>query len=168
MDINQRLELQQMCRENNVTDQTELMRQLKHSSTIRKEIDIIIQRRRDVFGTDTNPDPEQLKTLKFELMTECEFLFTYYTDIFNRVVKEEVDLTMLYTFLDMLKEIEDGNQDQHEASFKIGTILKEMYIDSALKTANNLDKKYNTDGTDTPDIQLIPITWSQYKKNQNI
>jgi hypothetical protein len=166
MDINQRLELQQMCRENNVTDQTELMRQLKHSSTIRKEIDIIIQRRRDVFGTDTNPDPEQLKTLKFQLMSECEFLFTYYTDIFNRVVKEEVDLTMLYTFLDMLKEIEEGNQDQHEASFKIGTLLKEMYIDSALKTANNLDKKYGTE--ETPEVKLTPITWSEYKKNQNL
>ena len=167
MDINQRLELQQMCRENNVTDQTELMRQLKHSSIIRKEIDIIIQRRQQVFGTDTNPDPEQLKTLKFALMSECEFLFTYYTDIFNRVVKDEIDIQMLYQFLDMLKKIEDGDTDQHEASFKIGSLLKEMYIDSALKTANNLDKKYGSD-EEVPEIKLIPISWSEYKKNQTL
>lgn len=160
MDINQRLELQKMCRENSVSDQTELMRQLKHSSIIRNEIDTIIKRRDEFQGDD-------IKVLKFELMTECEFLFTYYTDIFNRVVKNEVDILMLYQFLDMLKQIEDGNTDQHEASFKIGSLLKEMYIDSALKTANNLDKKYGNND-ETPEIKLIPISWSQYKKNQNV
>jgi hypothetical protein len=160
MDINQRLELQKMCRENSVSDQTELMRQLKHSSIIRSEIDTIIKRRNEFQGDD-------IKVLKFELMSECEFLFTYYTDIFNRVVKDEVDIQMLYQFLDMLKQIEDGNTDQHEASYKIGSLLKEMYIDSALKTANNLDKKYGTD-EEAPEIKLIPISWSEYKKNQNI
>jgi hypothetical protein len=160
MDINQRLELQKLCRENSVSDQTELMRELKHSSIIRQEIDKIIQRRNEYTGDD-------LKTLKFELMTECEFLFTYYTDIFNRVVKDELDIQMLYQFLDMLKKIEDGDTDQHEASFKIGSLLKELYIDSALKTANNLDKKYGND-EEPPEIKLIPISWSEYKKNQII
>lgn len=158
MDINQRLELQKLCRENSVSDQTELMRELKHSSIIRQEIDKIIQRRNDFQGDD-------IKTLKFELMTECEFLFTYYTDIFNRVVKDELDIQMLYQFLDMLKKIEDGDTDQHEASFKIGSLLKEMYIDSALKTANNLDKKYGND-EEVPEIKLVPISWSEYKKNR--
>lgn len=160
MDINQRLELQQMCRENSVSDQTELIRQLKHSSIIRNEIDTIIKRRDEFKGSD-------IKVLKFELMTECEFLFTYYTDIFNRVVKDEVDIPMLYQFLDMLKQIEVGNTDQHEASFKIGSLLKEIYIDSALKTSSNLDKKYGTD-EEVPEIKLIPISWREYKKNQGI
>jgi hypothetical protein len=74
---------------------------------------------------------------------------------------------MLYQFLDMLKQIEDGDTDQHEASFKIGSLLKEMYIDSALKTANNLDKKYGTND-EVPEIKLIPISWVEYKKSQNV
>jgi hypothetical protein len=59
MDINQRLELQKLCRENSVSDQTELMRELKHSSIIRQEIDKIIQKRNEFQGDD-------IKTLKFE------------------------------------------------------------------------------------------------------
>ena len=38
---------------------------------------------------------------------------------------------MLNNFISCLKEIEDGKVDQNEASVKVGTILKEIYIDSA-------------------------------------
>ena len=41
----------------------------------------------------------------------------------------------------MLKEIEDGETDQHEASVKIGKILKELYIDSAMKNEKNIENK---------------------------
>jgi hypothetical protein len=159
MDINQRIELQKLCRENNVSDQTDLMRELKHSSIIRDEVDKIIK-----MGKPYNDD-EEFKSFKFRMMTECEFLFTYYTDVFNRVIKNELDIQMLYTFLDTLKEIEDGNLDQHEASFKIGTILKEMYIDSALKTADNLNKKYENNSS-LPLEENRNISWSAYKKNR--
>ena len=40
-----------------------------------------------------------------------------------------------------MKKIEDGELDQHEGSYLIGTYLKEMYIDSALKTQDKLDSK---------------------------
>jgi hypothetical protein len=32
--------------------------------------------------------------------------------------------------------------DQHEGSFIVGTILKELYIDSALKRGDKLDNEY--------------------------
>ena len=162
MDFNQRLELQKLCRENNVSDQTDLMRELKHSSIIREEVNKIVARRNCL----DNPSEDDYKTMKFELMVECDFLFKYYTDIFNRVVKDEIDIKMLNTFLDMLEEIENGKQDQHEASFKIGKLLKEIYIDSAMKTADKLNKKYeNSEEEEVQEVEPINISWSEYKKN---
>ena len=55
-------------------------------------------------------------------MTDCMFLYTYYTDIYNKIVKDEIDIQILFSFFDALKEIEDGKSDQHEASFKVGSL----------------------------------------------
>jgi hypothetical protein len=41
--------------------------------------------------------------------------------------------------IQILRDIEDGKLDQHEGSFEVGKILKKIYIDSALKRAENLD-----------------------------
>ena len=38
-----------------------------------------------------------------------------------------------------LKAIEDGDKDQHEASFTVGKLLKELYKDSALRKADKLN-----------------------------
>ena len=48
-------------------------------------------------------------------------------------------------FLSVLEKIEDGSIDQHEGSYLVGTILKKMYIDSALKHEENIDKKEQKD-----------------------
>jgi hypothetical protein len=126
MNDSQRLQLQDLIHANDTTDQTDLMRQLKHSAILRKDVDRLVQLR------DENADAGQM-------MTECSFLFKYYTDIFNKVKKREIDVALLYRFLDVLKQIEDGELSQHEGSFQVGTILKELYIDSALKKADRLN-----------------------------
>ena len=59
-------------------------------------------------------------------------------------MKDELNLNILRKFIDTLRDIEDGIIDQHEASVKIGEILKQLYIDSALKREekiNAADKK---------------------------
>jgi hypothetical protein len=43
--------------------------------------------------------------------------------------------------LNILKKIEDGELNQHEGSYLVGKYLKEMYIDSALKTKEKLEAK---------------------------
>ena len=40
-----------------------------------------------------------------------------------------------------LKKIEDGELNQHEGSYLVGKYLKEMYIDSALKTREKIEAK---------------------------
>ena len=101
---------------------------------------------------------------KFEklVISHCNFLWNNYTNIFNRLMKDELDINILRAFIRKLKEIEDGKTDQHEASAHIGQILKEMYIDSALKR----EKKYEENKSEKKKREKRPvnnISWEQYK-----
>jgi hypothetical protein len=100
-----------------------------------------------------------------ESVSECNFLFTYYTDIFNKVRKDEIDINILNKFLDVLKRIEDGELDQHEGSFTVGTLLKELYIDSALKKAEKLDEL--SEKKVEPKKPEVKISWKQFKTMKN-
>ena len=97
MDDNARLQLQKMIKANNVEDQTQLIRDLKHSELLRNDINYLILLK-SKYAND-------IESLMNESMKECQFLFTYYTDIYNKVRKDEIDLTILYRFLDVLKQI---------------------------------------------------------------
>ena len=154
MNDNQRLQLSNMIKANNVEDQTELIRTLKHSHIMRDEINTMI-----MLKAKYRDDPEKIH---YECMNDCNFLFTYYTDIYNKIRKDEIDLGMLMKFIDVLKEIEDGLLDQHEGSFKVGTLLKEMYVDSALKKAEKMDK-LNESATPEVKKEVNKVTWKQYK-----
>ena len=106
--------------------------------------------------------PEDQESLHLEGMTECNFLFTYYTDIFNKIRKNEIDIGILNKFLDLLRRIEEGELDQHEGSFLVGSILKELYVDSALKKAEKLDEL--AEKKEEPKKAEVNISWSQFKK----
>ena len=106
-------------------------------------------------------DPDKLH---LEAMHECNFLFTYYTDIYNKIRKDEIDLKILFQFLDVLQKIEDGKLDQHEASFEVWTLLKKIYVDSALKKAEKINKNNKTDGDEPVIIKpQVNISWKEYK-----
>ena len=75
------------------------------------------------------------------LTSQCNFLFNNYTDIFNKVKKDEINLETLWNLLNILKKIEDGNIDQHTGSFEVGKLLKQIYIDGAIMKENNKKKK---------------------------
>ena len=131
MDDKQRLQLQNMIKANNVEDQTDFIRNLKHSQIIRNEVYTLLMIKSQFRGDDAK--------IHEEGVNECIFLFTYYTDIYNKVRKDEIDISILNKFLDVLKRIEDGELDQHEGSFLVGSILKELYVDSALRKAEKLN-----------------------------
>jgi hypothetical protein len=154
MDDKQRLQLQNMIKANNVEDQTQLIRELKHSEIIRNEVNNMIMLK-DKFKGDESKIHE-------EGIMECSFLFTYYTDIYNKLRKDEIDINILNKFLDVLKRIEDGELDQHEGSFLVGTILKELYVDSALKKAEKLNE--NEEPKPEPIKPQQNVSWKQFKK----
>lgn len=155
MDDKQRLQLQKMISANGVEDQTGLIRSLKHSHILRENINNLIMLKAKY--------PDNTEALNLEAMSECNFLFTYYTDIYNKIRKDEIDLKILYQFLDVLKKIEDGELDQHEGSFVVGNLLKKIYIDSALRKAEKLNTETNTVEPEYKGPQ-VEITWGQFKK----
>ena len=42
-------------------------------------------------------------------------------------------------FLNILKQIEDGELNQHEGSYLVGQHLKELYVDSALRNQQKME-----------------------------
>lgn len=150
MDDTARLKLQQMIQTNNVSDQTEIIRKLKHSYLLRENVKTMLLLKQTYAGNEFTENA----------IRECYFLYLNYTDIFNKIKKEEIDIDILFQFLDVLQKIENGELDQHEGSFEVGTLLKKIYIDSALKKADKLNEN-------RPDVVRVAgsaITWRQFKK----
>jgi len=162
MNDSQRLQLQNMIQTNNVEDQTELIHNLKHSEVLRNELNVMMEIKAK-YRENINRE-EATKQIYEECVERCGFLFDCYTDIFNKIRKDEIEISILNRFLDVLKKIEDGDLDQHEGSFLVGTILKELYIDSALKKADKLNEQEET--KDQPKKAEINISWKQYKSIQ--
>ena len=154
MDDNARLQLQKMIKANNVEDQTDLIRELKHSHLLQNDINNLIMLKAKYRN---NQDK-----ICEEAMNECSFLFTYYTDIYNKIRKDEIDLKILNQFLNVLRRIEDGEIDQHEGAFIVGTLLKELYVDSALRKAAKLNNS-NEEET-VVQREVVNISWKEYKK----
>ena len=129
MDDKQRLNLQEMIKAYDADDNTSKIRQLKHSRLIRDEVEKMVNLKKKYNRMAT------FDSKKFEkiVISHCNFLWTNYTNIFNRIMKDELNLNILRKFIDTLREVEDGDLDQHEASVKIGEVLKQLYIDSALQ-----------------------------------
>jgi hypothetical protein len=157
MDANQRLHLQKMITTNNVEDTTDLIRQLKHSHVLREDINNLIMLKVKYI--------DDLDSLHLEGMVDCSFLFTYYTDLYNKIRKDEIDLKILFKALDVLRDIEDGKIDQHEGAYEFGTLLKKIYVDSALKKAEKLNAET---GEKEPEYKgpQVNVSWSQFKKMQ--
>ena len=155
MNEKQRLQLQNMIKANNVEDQTQLIRDLKHSHILKNEINSMI-----MIKAKYRDDKDKIN---LECMNECGFLFTYYTEIFNKIKKDEIDINILNKFIDVLRQIEDGELDQHSGSFLVGTILKELYIDSALKKADKLNEEHDKNKPVKVEKEPVKISWKQYK-----
>ena len=154
MDENQRLHLQKMIAANNVEDQTGLIRDLKHSQILRENVNNLVMLKAKYL--------DDADALNLEAMSECNFLFTYYTDLYNKIRKDEIDLKILFQFLDVLSKIEDGKIDQHEGSFEVGTLLKKIYVDSALRKAEKLNVESDKMEPEYKGPQ-VEISWKQFK-----
>ncbi len=153
MDENSRLQLQKMIKANDVEDVTDLIRELKHSHVLENDVNQLL-----LLKAKYRNDPDKIHE---QGMQDCGFLFNYYTDIYNKVRKDEIDLTILNKFLNILRRIEDGEIDQHDGAFLVGTLLKELYVDSALRKAEKLNE--NEPEPEKP-RDKIEISWKDFKK----
>ena len=155
MNDSQRLQLQNMIKSNNVADQTELIRNLKHSQILRNEVNNMILIKAKYRGDD--------EKIYQECASESNFLFSHYTDIFNKIRKDELDIGIFNKLIDVLRRIEDEELDQHEGSFLVGTILKELYVDSAIKKGDKLDEQYGSEKNEVKKAE-INLSWKQFKQ----
>ena len=122
-------------------DNTNQIRSLKHSVLIMADVRTFAHLKQDHADLQTTDGP------RFEAMAQeaCAFLYEHYVDLFQRMLRNEMDYNILLRMLAVLRRIEDGNVDQHEGSVEVGKILKELYVDSALRRGKNLDEKYAAD-----------------------
>lgn len=158
----ERLNLQKMIQANDAENNTHLIRNLKHSKLILADVDELLKiKKQNPRLAKSNPE-----TFDKMCVNKCQFLFNNYTDIFNKVKKDEIDLNILVRLLNVLHSIEEGQVDQHEGSFEVGKLLKQIYIDSALKKADKLEEKYS----DKKGERKKPeekISWKQFKERKN-
>ena len=145
MNPNEVLKLNDMIREGDCVDNTETIRQLKHSAIITKNVNTLLHIKKK-HGKD------DLNTLDNECIKECRFLFDNYTSIYNKLLRDQIDLPVFYKFLYYLKKIEDNELTFYQASYEIGTLLKNMYVDPIIE-----EKEKNNDRP------VKPITWNEFK-----
>ena len=163
----QRLQLQNMIDTNKGDDNTEMIRTLKQSISIKKDVDNMIKLKKE-YPTMYETDKSGFEEL---CMSKCSFLFFNYTDIYNKILKNEINTNILYSFIGVLKQIEDGELNEHDGSIKVGEILKTLYIDSAMRKSNKLDeenKNQEGKGDDNEKEERVTktISWAEYKKQK--
>ena len=146
-------------------DNTHGIREMKHSDNIRADILKMEALKKE------QADLRKMDPIAFSQLceAECIFLFYKYTDIYNRLLKDEVDLTIMNKALTVLKRIENGEIDQQEGSVIVGKLFHEIYVDSALRRSANLDAASATADVRSssavpPKAPIKKISWREFKK----
>ena len=88
MNQSERIQLKKMINDNNVEDMTNDIREKKHSEKIRTDVTRMIDLKKK-YPRLEKTNPEQFDSM---VTSQCSFLFNNYTDIFNRVKKNEINL----------------------------------------------------------------------------
>lgn len=150
----ERLDLKKLLREADVQDNTEYIRRVKHSQLILNDLRVLEKLKR---ANCSDPIEQQ---------RGAPFLYENYTDLFKKMVADELDLEIMSRLLTILKLIEDERVDQHEASVLVGKILKELYVDSALKKCKKMDEAQDSQSAEATAEPVYkeekPISWKQW------
>lgn len=138
MNDDQKLQLQKMVAANGAVDYTDTIRETKHSSIIRQEVKNLLKAKQTYarLAKSNNSEFEKI------CLSRANWLFLNYPDIYNRVYKDELNIQILDALLNKLSDIENGRIGQHEASVEVGQILKEMYVDSAIRKADKIEQAH--------------------------
>lgn len=177
----ERLKLDEMIKAYNTEDTTSKIRELKHSQKIREDVGRMEALKRQYNRMKQN-EPKKFRSI---CETRCSFLYSSYTQLFNKLIKDHLDLRILSQFLHILSQIEDGSIDQHVASYQVGSILKQLYIDSAMRAEQDANKRQSredrrkekksgnplsnavlSDSTQSFNTREFKnISWAQFKKS---
>lgn len=151
------LDMKALMESDDYVNNTDKIRELKHSEIILLDIGKLCEIKKN------HPHMRMIEEEKYNHLcqTSVPFLFNHYTDIFNKVIKDELNMEMMVKFIFILKQIEEGVLDQYDASVKIGTILREMYVDSAIRRGDNLDKQNESNAPTF--VEPVKMSWKDFK-----
>ena len=155
----QKVDLDKLVKSYDSKDNTQHIRKLKHSKQIREDVAKIIELKKKY---------SRLKYESIEKMAvkQANFLWSNYTNIFIKLMKDKLNIETLYQFISVLERIENGEVDQNEASVQIGSILKKLYIDSALYENKTKAKKNDKKGKKTK-RKVKNISWNDFKNKHS-
>ncbi len=155
----ERQKLQKLIVENNVEDNTQLIRELKHSTVLLNNINLLLKLKSDHAELAKN-NPAEFNTMCGQ---SCKFLQFHYPAVFDKVKDDTINTEFLFKLIEQLQAIENGEIDQHDASYAVGKLLKQIYIDSVIVPE---DPVYS------PVENLIPfegpakiMTWQEFKNS---
>ena len=161
MNNKQKNQLKKIIKENDVKDNTRMLRRNRKSSKLRNEVNII----QALKIQDKNDDLSN-KESDYNLKEKCPNLYKNYSNIYTKLLKNDIDVNILYTFLDELEKIEKGTVNQHEASYNIGVLLKSLYVDKELKIVEE-NNKHIDNGTNKKTLisdEKSTMTYEEYLK----
>lgn len=155
----EKLDLKRLIQESDAEDNTLSIRTLKHSYKMKTDISSLVQFLNRHHAQSTSIDAS---VAEFDLSARacCPFLCEFYPDLFLKIMKNELDIIIMARFLEVLRMIEDGEVDQHEGSAIVGKILQELYLDSAVRRGENLDKEHPPPPAA---VEGKVISWSEFK-----
>lgn len=161
----ERLNLEKMIKATDAEDNTDKIRTLKHSKLIEDDVQNLLLLKQK-YNRLFNSNPEQFDTM---CEKKCKFIFTNYTQLYNKVKKENINLNLLAHFLVTLRKIENEEINQHEGSVIVGKLLKELYVDSALREGQKSDLKNrkNSKMQKKPSNIVKNISYKDFKKLNN-
>jgi hypothetical protein len=145
-------------------DNTDGIRRLKHSSLILADVMKMEKLKKTMASKRKTRNQDFVAACQLK----CSFLFNKYTDIFNRLIKDELDLELLSQMLATLQKIEDGTLDQQEGSVVVGKILHKIYVESALSRSRKIDEARCTEEEGEEKEVGKDISWTEYKNKKLI
>lgn len=159
MNPQERLDLKKLMQQpgHDYEDNTDGIRKLRHSDLIRDDI-LTLEELKKERKTENETYFKQI------CQTKCAFLFNSYTDVFNRVLNDEIDLAIMGKALHTLKQIEDGKINQQEGSVLMGKLFYQIFVDSALKKGEKLDQiAKDEEPLKEYRLETSPLTYKEYK-----
>lgn len=154
MNAHEKLQLQKLIAANDSIDTTERIRQVKHSTKIKDDVELLVRLKLQYI--------DNIDLLKEVAMQKCHFLYNHYTDIYHKIMNDNLNMNIFEQFLNVLHDIENGEIDQHEGSYKVGQLLKQIYIDSAIQEGNK-----HADSQPKMLNKGSQISWREYSLRSN-
>jgi len=143
-------QLKKISESSKFVDMTEKIRDVKHSAQLKKSIHHLMEfkHRNRALLTENRSEFES------SLMKEDNFLFMNYMELYTTLLKTDVDPITMSAVLTCLEQIENGECNQHEASVKVGTLLKSIYIDKVIQDTSHIAD---------PHKEHKKLSWKEFK-----